>query len=405
MAKTGPCGVQAIKQEQKVTNFLPAIKQITCLLSCYPADLDSQLPTVLECLRAAFCAQAVGLFKPISNNSSIPQCIAPENYPVSETLRKEIMQITEPIQHYDRKTGHTWLATPMKNGGTTTGYLYALGSGRRDFNQQEFETLITISNHIAMAFENSRLHSETQQLAAQRGELLRRIIANQDERCRRISRELHDEISQSLTAMALDIEAVEIADLHSKDNAMDRLRKMRPRLLAAIEEINRIILDLRPTLLEDRGLMAAISWFAFQRLQTLGIEVFIESEPESIRFEPHVETTLYRIAQEAINNIARHAGAKHVWLSLKQSGGQSILTIQDDGCGFNPHQIQYQANRRIGMGLFSMRERAAIIEAQIQIISEREKGTRIIVKYPRGSSKHDDEYKEHFHATDPCTNS
>lgn len=381
-----------------MTTFLSAIKQITCLLSCYPPDLNNQLPAALECLRAALCVQAVGLIQ-ISNNNIISHHITPDDYLASNALQ-EMVQITEPAQRYDKKTNRSWCLVPIKKGGSIIGYLYALELDQRDFNEQAFEALITIANHFAMAIENSRLYNEAQQLAAQRGELLRRVIANQDERCRRISRELHDEISQSLAAMALDIEAVEIADLYSKDNAMERLRKMRPRLLATIEEINRIILDLRPTLLEDRGLMAAISWFASQRLQPLGIEVTIESKQQSIRFEPHVETTLYRIAQEAINNVARHAGARRVWLRLTRTGGQSILTIQDDGCGFNPDEVQHRSNQHIGMGLFSMKERAAIIEAQIQIISKPQKGTCIVVKYPQSSN--DGRRKEQFYDTDPC---
>ncbi len=162
--------------------------------------------------------------------------------------------------------------------------------------------------------------------------------------------------------------------------AAERLSTVRGRLQDTIREINRIILDLRPTLLEEQGLFAAVSFFAQQRLHPLGVPVIAEGPSQPLRLEGHVEIMLYRIAQEAVNNIARHAQARHAWVRLKRDKEKVILQISDDGKGFDFAGFS-EVGAIGGMGLHSIRERAAIIGAELAITTAPNQGTTIRVVY------------------------
>ena len=369
-----------------------SLKQMVCLLSCQPRDMQTQLPGSLRCLRDAIEAQAVGVLWTAIDGVFKSLGKYPEEFYLENEILASITQENDPRQPGWGISNVAWLAVPMKVGGKPVGRLWVVDHPARVFSQDEREFIMMAGNQLALAMENSRLYDEVQRLAVKRGELLRRVIANQDERCRRISRELHDEISQSLTAMALDIEAVQVADRLTKDLALRRLSDMRPRLLSALEEVNRIILDLRPTLLEDMGLLTALRWFASQRLETLDVKVHIMSE-DTARPEPHIETTLYRIAQEALNNVAKHAHARQVWLNMALRDERFILTIRDDGVGFDPNEVLNNPDDRTGIGLFGMQERAALVGGTLGINSCPGNGTTIIVTIPVDTEAYDDTYQ------------
>lgn len=358
------------------------LKKMVCLLSCQPRNLQSQLNDALDCLLAATSALATGILWPDANGSIQLRAQSPLNFFADPKSWRNFTNPDNPDALTWGQEAYAWLAAPMKVGGTPIGRLWVVDHVGRNFDQNDREFIMMAGNQLALAIENSRLYEEVQRLAIKRGELLRRVIATQDERCRRISRELHDEISQSLTAMSLDIEAIDLDDQLRHHPVLQRLSHMRPRLQTALKEINRIILDLRPTLLDDMGLIAAIRWFAMQRLGTSGVNVHIDCSDPAINPESHVETTLYRIAQEAINNIARHAHARNVWLSYQKTNHTIQLSIRDDGCGFDPEAVMNQPDDRKGIGLFGMQERASVIGACTEINSAPGQGTCILVRYP-----------------------
>ncbi len=107
----------------------------------------------------------------------------------------------------------------------------------------------------------------------------------------------------------------------------------------ALSEVNRIILDLRPTLLEDMGLLPALRWYASQRLEPLGVSVHVQTGGVDGRLPPHAETTAYRIAQKAVTNVAKHAGARNLWLADRRGNRHLTLSIRDNGCGFDPGSV------------------------------------------------------------------
>ncbi len=360
------------------------LKKMVCLLSCLPRNMTFQLPAALDCLRLSVDARAVGIDWLNNDGGFFPYAQRPMRFRWDDATRQAIEERNDITHPAWGQSQVAWLTVPMKVGGAVEGRLWVVAARGREFDQNDREFIMMAGNQLALALENARLCDEVQHLAARRGELIRRMVMHQDERCRRISRELHDEISQSLTAMALDLEALQITNEVAQDttHTIDRLGNMRTRLLAALDEVNRIILDLRPSLLEDMGLVAALRWYASQRLEPVGIQFHARANGMDERLQPHVETTLYRIAQEALTNIAKHSHAKNVWLSITRANNHFKLTVRDDGCGFDVNVVQSHPDDRVGIGLFGMKERAQLVGGTFAIQSAPRKGTRITVQIP-----------------------
>lgn len=359
---------------------LTMLKKMVCLLSCQPRNMGLQLPAALDCLRSSVEAKAVGVYWRDSAGKWLPRAQRPARFRLDEATRRAIENASD-THPTAGQTRVDWLAVPMKVGGAPLGRLWVIAKRGRAFTQDDREFVLMTGNQLALAQENARLCDEVQHLAARRGELIRRMVMHQDERCRRISRELHDEISQSLTAMALDLEALQIAKDKSADT-LERLSDLRARLLSALDEVNRIILDLRPTLLEDMGLVAALQWYASQRLEPHGIALHTRTNGMNGRLQPHIETTMYRIAQEALTNVAKHSHAHNVWLGITRANHHFTLTVRDDGDGFDVKAVQSHPDDRVGIGLFGMKERATLIGGTFKIQSALRKGTRIMVQIP-----------------------
>lgn len=358
------------------------LREITCLLSCGPGNLDCQVRSALECFCAAVGAQAGGIFWPDAAGRLILRSQYPEDFEVEGDLLPAIAGVEQP-QAFSWGGGRfNGLAAPMRVGGDLLGRLWALTTPARHFDAAEQQLAAIAANQLALALENARLHDEVTRLTARRGELLRRVIAAQDERCRRVSRELHDEISQSLTAMALDLEALHVAGQVTDARALARLDSLRGRVLGALNEVTRIILDLRPTLLEDMGLAPALRWYAAQRFEETDVRLHLQAEGVNTRLDAHLETTLYRIGQEALTNIAKHAAAHNVWLTVRRCNGTFELMVRDDGRGFDVQQVLANPDNRIGIGLFGMKERAALADGTLEISSTPGRGTQVIARIP-----------------------
>lgn len=344
--------------------------------------MATQLPQSLDCLRSSLKALAVGIYWKDGSGRLRPQTQRPARFRLDDSLCRRLEESGDQPEPLYGEAPLPWLAGPMKAGGTVLGRLWVVAGAGHQFSQAEREFATMAGNQLALAMENSRLYDEVQQVAARRGKLLGRVIAAQDERCRRISRELHDEISQSLAAMALDLEAAQVAGSALREGAFERLADLRRRLLTALGEVNRIILDLRPTLLEDMGLLSALRWYASQRLDPAGVSVHVQSGGIDERLQPHVETTVYRIAQEAVTNVAKHAGASNLWLAAKKTSRHFTLSVRDDGRGFDPASVLSDPDDRVGIGLFGMKERASLVGGSVEIQSAPGRGTRVVVRIP-----------------------
>ena len=205
---------------------------------------------------------------------------------------------------------------------------------------------------------------------AQRRNLVRRLLAAGEEERRRIARELHDEISQLLTVIQLSLDRVEADE--------PEMRKAKDLLTQTQREIHRVIFDLRPSLLDDLGLPTAVKWYARNYLEPEGIDVRLEVD-EELEVPAAVEITVFRIYQEIVTNILRHAKAETVSVELYTDHGTLVLGVEDDGAGFDPGQ------RPAGAGIVGMRERAELVGGRLALDSEPGLGTHVRLEIPLGA--------------------
>lgn len=224
------------------------------------------------------------------------------------------------------------------------------------------------------------LYHELRQKEEMRGELLKKVITAQEEERKRIARELHDEISQALAALLLTIEtSLSTAPEESKE----RLSRMKATADRILDGIHRLIFDLRPSVLDDLGLTSALRWSAERHLDPLGIDLAFEVFGFERRLEVEIETTLFRIGQEAISNIAKHAEAESVKIAINFREKTVGLEVVDDGKGFFQSEgIARAAKGPRGLGLLGMKERAALLNGTLTVDSEPGKGTRVTVEVP-----------------------
>ena len=211
--------------------------------------------------------------------------------------------------------------------------------------------------------------------------LLNQVITVQEEERRRIARELHDETAQSLASLLLGLSALQEARTTKAARAQARdLHQVATRALA---EVRRLAWGLRPSVLDDLGLATAIARYTEEYSRTRGIAVTLAAAGlERGRLSAAVETTLYRIAQEALSNVARHADARHVRVQLQRHDATVTLVVEDDGHGFDPARPPAPPTAASGLGIHSMRERAAVHKGVLTIDSAPARGTRVAVEIP-----------------------
>lgn len=243
-----------------------------------------------------------------------------------------------------------------------------LGESQKELNEKHAEL-------EALNAENSLLAQNLEEKNRSLHELYQRTLTIQEQERQHLARELHDETSQELTAMLLQIKSLE--DEQDLELIQQRLGGLRSLTAQTLDELHRLVMDLRPTVLDDLGLVAALRWLAQECTQRSGIVCSTAAQGEVGILPADLETTVYRIAQEALTNIMRHSQAVHAWLCLEVTEGNIRLVISDDGCGFDP------ARPSTGFGLSGMRERATLAGGNLHLESVFAQGTRISLEVPR----------------------
>jgi signal transduction histidine kinase len=205
---------------------------------------------------------------------------------------------------------------------------------------------------------------------------LRRIVRGQELERRRLARELHDETGQALTSILLGLRAVE--DAGNSDDLRQAASDLRELVVATLQDVRRLAVQLRPKALDDFGLVPALERLVQTFSESTDIRVALEAQLGDERLPAEVETTLYRIVQEALTNIVKHAEAANVSILLVRAKGSATLVIEDDGQGFDPDET-----REGGLGLVGMRERAELHEGRLRIESAAGgEGATLVIEVP-----------------------
>jgi len=250
---------------------------------------------------------------------------------------------------------------------------------RRALAPRELATLSAIGDQVGLAAERARLYEELREKEAMRGKLLEKVISAQEDERRRIARELHDEAGQALTALILNLEVAEQTAEHADAQRLRRLRGIAEDTLA---ELRRLIYDLRPTILDDLGLAAAVRWYVKETIEPQGLAVSMAITGSDERLPHHVETAVFRIVQEALTNILKHAQARRAEIELQVGPAAVRVKIMDDGRGFDLSEVT--TRRDGGMGVMGMRERAELLGGRLQMTSGPD-GTRVEAVIPVGA--------------------
>lgn len=240
-----------------------------------------------------------------------------------------------------------------------------------------------ITDQIRAGQEKDILLKQVNEANQRLRSLSRELINSQEAERKRISQELHDELGQALTAISLDLGLIE-QNLHPETSPeiKDKLSDTKKNADGLDQMIRELALDLRPSLLDDLGLLPTLNWYVERFSQRSEIEVVVDGISEEKRLPEEIETALYRIIQEALTNVVKHAKAKKVGLRIDIGEGVVILNIEDDGKGFDADSLQFPEKSPRGLGLIGMADRTALVGGDIRIHSKPGEGTRIEIEIP-----------------------
>ncbi len=233
------------------------------------------------------------------------------------------------------------------------------------FTNDDLRLTETFASRAAVAVDQSRRVAT---------DALRRVVEAQELERRRLARELHDQTGQELTSVLLGLKAVE--DAPDSNARAQALKTVRGQVLETLRDVRRLAVELRPKALDDFGLAAAVERLAESFVEQTGFKLDVEAQLGEGRLPSEVETALYRMVQEALTNIVKHAHARNVSIVLTRAGGVITALIEDDGRGFDTEAP------REGMGLDGMRERLGLIGGKLRIESRPGGGTTLVAKVP-----------------------
>jgi signal transduction histidine kinase len=272
------------------------------------------------------------------------------------------------------------LSKPVGNLGSDE--ILKLSSSFDDMRKRLAESLESIQSYNAELEHRVAVRTEQIRKSQQRVEhLLKKVISSEEEERKRIARGLHDEILQDLSAFLIKLDICRLDP--GRVNA-EKIDDMKSIIVKTLDDIHNVIQNMRPLILDDFGLEAAIVWLLDKHLGAKGIDYYIGVDKfTKKRFAARVEITLFRIAQESIINIARHADAKNVLIALTADERWVSVCIEDDGRGFDAHEIlKHPVESRRGLGVLGMMERASLTDGKLLVHSVPGEGTRISVRVP-----------------------
>jgi signal transduction histidine kinase len=203
---------------------------------------------------------------------------------------------------------------------------------------------------------------------------LRRVVAGQELERKRLARELHDETGQALTSILLGLKGIEEA--RDEAEARRSALALRELVVSTLHDVRRLAVELRPKALDDFGLVPALERLAETFAEQTGLEVHVQAALGDSRLTSEVETALYRIVQEALTNVIKHANARTLSVVLTRKADGVVVVIEDDGQGFDPG-----ADRDKGLGLLGMQERIALVGGRLSVESG-ERGTTVVAEVP-----------------------
>ncbi len=268
------------------------------------------------------------------------------------------------------------LAIPLSAGLETFGVFVIAHTQEYFFTEDRIELMEIICQQVSIALQNARLYRD---LDLEKG----RIVHIEEEARRKLARDLHDGPTQSIAALAMRTNFARRLLERDSSAAASELFKIEEIARQTTKEIRNLLFTLRPFILESRGLVAALQQLAQKLGETNNQNIIVEADPDNvINLDMNKQGVLFYIAEEAINNAAKHASAEHIWVRLHSANDLFTLEVEDDGVGFNIGTIDQNYSQRGSLGIVNMRERTELINAILQMRSIEGEGTKITALVP-----------------------
>jgi signal transduction histidine kinase len=322
-----------------------------------------------------------------------PERVIGRHFPVDNAIWLELERTRQPLILPDARADHRfekwisadvddirgWMGVPLIAQGELVGYLTFDSHQIAAYTEKEAALAQAFVNQAAAAIQNARLFKQVRAGRERLQALSRRHVEAQEAERSRIARELHDETGQALSAMLLGLSLFE-REANHPEAIIARAAEMEKMVDEMLENLHRLAMNLRPASLDLLGLVPALG----QYIESFGHQHNIAPQFETLidlggeRLPTAVETAIYRIVQEALTNVARHAQATYVDVLLERRGDQIVTIVEDDGIGFNVEEA-IQGSR---LGLFGMRERAEMLGGVMTIESTIGAGTTVLVEIP-----------------------
>lgn len=305
------------------------------------------------------------------------QCITTRKSQIVDDTAREPLSTNQPeIEHI-----RNWLLVPIITHGKTIGIVVLGKTEPYYFTQDHINLIEALTSQAAVAIQNAWLFQQVRSSSERLQSLARKLVEFQENERFHIARELHDEAGQALAVLKLNLGLLE-QDPECPQLMRQKLQNLKEMVDHILEELHRLAVDLRPVVLDHLGLVAAIEQYA-KNLTSNNLSVqFKALGLDADRLPKDIESCLYRIVQEALTNVLRHAQAKNVGILLERAHGKVRLFVEDDGIGFDPDLPEYKDR----LGLVGMLERAEMFGGSLTIESSPGKGTSIIVEVPDANS-------------------
>jgi len=397
---------KAEQQEKELLELAQALRD-TAMALCSTLEFEQVLDRILDNIWSVVSADAANLMlvenemvviarhrgykgrdNQILNNSEINITDRPNLNRMFATGKPILINDTQKSSKWKNIEGGEWIrsyaSTPIVvENDQVIGFINLDHSTPDFFEQKHIERLAAFAEHVAIALKNAQAQKDLKQRGDELKNLTNRLNEVEETERRRLARELHDQVGQSLALLNFNLNIIKG---HAVDSENEKVDNQLADAISMVNEISQgirdVMDDLRPSVLDDYGLVAALFWFADRYSERTGIKISVEGEEFAIRLSPQKENAVFRIAQEALINVARHAKANHVKISLEETKKAVVLEINDDGSGFEVAESVSPEERR-GWGLVNMRERAESVGGIFKLITKPGRGSLIKVKIPK----------------------
>jgi signal transduction histidine kinase len=391
---------RALAAERRARGIAEALREATVRLT-RSLDRETVLATLLECLRGLvpFDRAQVMLVEEASRLSvpavfdgervvALPAGERPEIDAADHPVLREVLSTAAVVVVHDLRVHAgwrgpseavaeaSWMGVPLFARGEIAGLFTLTRRQPRAFDEQDVRVAEALASQASVAVDNAVLYQQMEASKARLRWLSRRLVEAQERERRHVARELHDEAGQALASLRFGLRLLE-REVAAGGDVAARVAELLRTTDAVIDGLHRLAADLRPASLDHLGLDAALRQHARATAATHGLHVRFKARGfTGERLPPVVETALFRVVQEAVTNVVRHAQARRVDVLLEHRGDRVLAMVEDDGIGFEPDRAQSGEH----FGLLGLRERAEALDGSLTVESAPGAGTTVVVE-------------------------